>query len=521
MVFNSLSGEFIDRSLSILKDDGHFIEIGKRDIRSTEEIAQIKPNVSYSLVDLFSTAQQQPNVIQSLLTKLIARFATAELKPLPYKEFSLEETISAFQYMQKAKHIGKIVVTHDNPVEINDRSTLQIDEDKTYLIAGGLGDLGLLVANWLVEKGAKHLLLIGRNQPSEYAQQQISQLEQKQVNVTIAQADIANYDSLQQIIGRKPCAPTTSAPLPPLGGIIHSAGTLDDGMLINMDSERMATVMNPKVLGAWNLHQLTKDMPLDFFILFSSAASLLGSPGQTNHVVANTFLDTLAHYRQAQGLPGLSLNWGAWSDIGEAARRKADRQMNLKGIGSIAPQEGLAILEKLFNQSSPQVGIVPIDWSRFIAAGYNLPLVEDFKQIKQTSEISTSSSNFLTELQAINPEHQLKFLITFLQKEVGKVLGLSANQLPSVSQGFFDIGMDSLMAIELKNKLENNLQATISSTVIFEHSNIEQLANYIFDEVLHLEAPKAESAETVETELSPEELEDAIAQELADLESLL
>ena len=521
IVFNSLSGEFIDRSLSVLKDDGHFIEIGKRDIRAKEEIAKIKPNVSYSIVDLFSTAQQQPNVIQSLFTKLVAKFATGELKPLPYKEFSLEQTISAFQYMQQAKHIGKIVVTHDNPVGTSNpkglasrrESSLKIDADKTYLIAGGLGDLGLLVANWLAEKGAKYLLLIGRNQPSEYAKQQINQLEQKQVTVTIAQADIADYNSLGQTLN--------SYNLSPLAGIIHSAGVLDDGMLVNMDSERMQTVMNPKVLGAWNLHQLTKDMSLDFFIMFSSAASLLGSPGQTNHVVANTFLDTLAHYRKAQGLPGLSLNWGAWSDIGEAARRKADRQMNLKGIGSIAPQEGLVILEKLFNQSSPQVGIVPIDWSRFIAAGYNLPLVEDFKQIKQSSEISTSSSNFLSELQAINPEHQLKFLITFLQKEVGKVLGLSANQLPSVSQGFFDIGMDSLMAIELKNKLENNLQATISSTVIFEHSNIEQLANYIFDEVLHLETPKAESDETVEAELSPEELENAIAQELADLESLL
>ena len=374
IVFNSLSGEFIDRSLSVLKDNGHFIEIGKRNIWSKEKVAKVKPNVAYSQIDLFSAARQQPAVIQSLLAKLIDRFATGELKPLPYKTFAIENTISAFQYMQQAKHIGKVIVTHDHPVSANG-SSLPIHNHKTYLIAGGLGDLGLLTANWLVEKGAKYLILIGRSKPSEYARQQIDKLEQQNITVKVIQADIADYNSLSRAIKQ--------SPLPEIAGVIHSAGVLDDGMLVNLDADRMKTVMNPKVLGAWNLHQLTKDIQLNFFILFSSAASLLGSPGQTNHVVANTFLDTLAHYRQAYNLPALSLNWGAWSNIGAAAKRQVDRDMNLKGIGAISPQAGLEILEKLITQSSPQVGIIPIDWTRFITAGYNLPLIEDFKQRKQ------------------------------------------------------------------------------------------------------------------------------------------
>ena len=540
IVFNSLSGEFIDRSLSILKDNGHFLEIGKRNIWSKEEVTKVKPNVVYSQIDLFSTAQQQPAIIQSLLTKLINQFSIGQLKPLPYKTFSIEKTISAFQYMQQAKHIGKVVVTHNNPVAAYHGTPLQIHNDRTYLIAGGLGDLGLLTANWLVEKGAKYLILIGRSKPSQYAQQQINKLEQENITVKVIQTDIADYNSLKQTLksynlpypsaspapsasSASRASPTSSA-LPPLAGVIHSAGVLDDGMLINMDSDRMKTVMNPKVFGAWNLHQLTKNVELDFFILFSSAASLLGSPGQTNHVVANTFLDTLAHYRQAQNLPALSLNWGAWSNIGAAAKRQVDRDMNLKGIGAISPQQGLEILEKLITSDNPQVGIIPINWSRFINAGYNLPLVEDFKSVKQNinSNIAPSiTTNFITEIENIKPEQQLKYLTTFIQKEVGKVLGLSTEQSPNISHGFFDIGMDSLMAIELKNKLETSLQTTIPSTAIFEHSNIDRLANYIYSEILDLNQLEMETEEIKQAELSPEELENAIAQELADLESLL
>ncbi|MEM8828383.1 MAG: SDR family NAD(P)-dependent oxidoreductase, partial [Cyanobacteria bacterium P01_G01_bin.19] len=526
IVFNSLSGEFIEKSLAILKDNGHFIEIGKRNLKSKAEITKIKPNISYSLIDLFTTAQQQPELIQSLLSKLINRFATGELKPLPYKTFNIRQTIYAFQYMQQAKHIGKIVINHNVDVRGQKSEVRNIDFssisniikfDSSYLIAGGLGDLGLLTANWLVEKGAKYLILIGRNEPSINARQQINKLEQKNIVVKIIQADISDYNSLEKAIRQ--------SPLPALAGIIHSAGVLDDGMLVNMNSERMKTVMNPKVLGAWNLHQLTKNIELDFFILFSSAASLLGSLGQTNHVVANTFLDTLAHYRQAQGLPALSLNWGAWSDIGAAAKRKVDRDMNLKGIGAIPPNRGLEILEKLIVQSNSQVGIIPIEWSHFINSGYNLPLVENFKQIKQNknSQNDRPTNNFLVELTNIKPERQLKYLTIFLQKQVGKVLGLPVNHLPSISQGFFDIGMDSLMAIELKSKLETSLQNTIPSTAIFEHSNIEQLANYIYSEILNLEQLESETSESeiVETELSVEELESAIARELTDLESLL
>ncbi|MEL6496699.1 MAG: SDR family oxidoreductase, partial [Cyanobacteria bacterium J06623_7] len=271
-----------------------------------------------------------------------------------------------------------------------------------------------------MEQGAEYLILIGHNKASASAQQQINKLEQQGATVIIIQADIADNNSLKQalisqnIISLSSASPALPNSLPPLAGVIHSAGVLDDGMLVNMNAERMKTVMNPKVLGAWNLHQLTKNIKLDFFILFSSAASLFGSPGQTNHVVANTFLDTLAHYRKTQGLPALSLNWGVWSDIGAAAKRQVDRDLNLKGISAISPQAGLEILAKLINQSNPQIGVVPIDWSRFTASGYNLPLTADFKEQLPTIITDNNSSNFLAELKDTAPKQKLKYLIILI-----------------------------------------------------------------------------------------------------------
>ncbi|ELS00023.1 type I polyketide synthase, partial [Gloeocapsa sp. PCC 73106] len=317
IVFNSLSGEFIPKSLAVLKDTGRFIEIGKRDVWTTAQVNQLKPNVSYFLVDLMTIAQTQPQLIQSLLQQLRLQFEEKTLQPLPYQSFPITDAVIAWRTMQQAKHIGKIILTPQNS---------ELPYRGTYLITGGLGDLGLLVADWLITKGVEKVVLVSRNP----ANSQI-QLGEK---ILVKQADVSQPEQIAQVIAE------IEAELPPLKGVIHAAGVLDDGTLAKMSWSRFETVMAPKVQGGWNLHKLTKD--LDRFILFSSAASLLGSPGQGNHVTANYFLDSLAHYRKYLGLPGLSINWGIWASIGAAARQK----VSFKGIGAIEPEEGLAILEK-------------------------------------------------------------------------------------------------------------------------------------------------------------------------------
>ncbi|KMW70467.1 type I polyketide synthase, partial [Limnoraphis robusta] len=346
IVFNSLSGEFIPKSLSILKENGRFIEIGKREIWSLTQVKNIKQNVSYYLVDLMTTAQENPNLIQSLLSEIVQKFTTQELQPLPHKIFNIKNAPAAFRYMQQAKHIGKIVITNSTQENRKDFS------EGTYLITGGLGGLGLLVARWLVEKGAKNIVLLSRRHPNSETQTTLDELERLGAKVIITQADISDDKKVTKIFQN------IKQNLPPLRGIFHAAGVLEDGVLMQLNSEKFERVMKPKMHGAWNLHQLTKDIPLDYFVLFSSAASLLGSPGQANHVAANTFLDMLAHYRQMLGLPGLSINWGAWSEVGAAAERQVTQHMSLKGVGTISPQQGLEILEELIAQPDPQVGVI-------------------------------------------------------------------------------------------------------------------------------------------------------------------
>jgi NADPH:quinone reductase-like Zn-dependent oxidoreductase/acyl carrier protein len=524
IVFNSLSGEFIPKSLSVLSDQGRFIEIGKREVWTTEQVQRIKPDVAYFLVDLMAVAQQQPHLVQSMLTYLMGQFQEDKLHPLPQKVFPLQDTLSAFRTMQQAKHIGKIVVSLEDrekeDKETKRQSSVQpltfIRKDSTYLITGGLGGLGLLVARWLVERGARNLVLVGRSGINSTTQKRIQELEQLGAKIVVAQADVSQREQLAQVLGE------IEQSLPPLRGVIHAAGILDDGVLRQLDWERLERVMAPKVEGAWNLHLLTQDKPLDFFILFSSAASLLGSPGQGNHVAANTFLDTLAHYRQKLGLPGLSINWGAWSEIGAAAKRQVDEQMSLKGVGAIAPHQGLQILEALMQEPSAQVGAIPVNWSQLLEKGIASPFFTDFYRVSEQQPKRPSA--LLQQLKQKRASDRQAFLVAHLQGEVGKVLGLQLSQLPNPGQGFFDIGMDSLMAIELRNRLEISLGVSVSSTVIFEYPTIKDLARYIAEEVLPSALPEARTAKEVQpspVDTSKEEVEVSIVKELEELEALL
>ncbi|MCH2244560.1 MAG: beta-ketoacyl reductase, partial [Crocosphaera sp.] len=295
-------------------------------------------------------------------------------------------------------------------------------------------------------------------------------------------------------------------------GIIHAAGVLDDGVLKQLTWERFNKVMSPKVQGAWNLHNLTKDKPLDFFVLFSSAASLLGSPGQANHVTANTFLDTLAHYRRSQGLPALSINWGLWSDIGAAAKRQVKRQ----GVGAIAPDEGITILEMLMKDSLAQVGVVPIKWDEFLQIEQNIPFFSNFKQQKATS--TNSSSNFLQQLEDIPPEEKENYLREHIRAEISQVLGFNPSDV-DMEIGFFDLGMDSLTAMEFKNRLQNTFACTFPSTIAFDYPTGDALVSYIAIEVLQLTEETIEPLEEDDTEnLSQDDIADLLAQELSEIQ---
>lgn len=263
-----------------------------------------------------------------------------------------------------------------------------------------------------------------------------------------------------------------------LAGIVHSAGVLDDGALLQQTRERFARVLAPKVAGSWNLHRLAQDRRLDFFVMFSAGAALLGAPGQANHAAANVFMDTLAHLRRASGLPALSINWGGWSGTGAAARSDEAGRLRLKGMGWIEPEAGLSLLERLLQATTPpQLGVLPIRWPAFLAAGAASPFIDDFLRLAPAAE--PPSAAIRQELAAAPADRRRDLLTRFVCSQTAAILNLSADDPPDPQQGFFELGMDSLTSMELQKRLQAALAITLPATLVFEHSTINALVLFL------------------------------------------
>ncbi len=359
--------------------------------------------------------------------------------------------------------------------------TLQFHSDATYLLTGGLGALGLHIAHWMVEHGAKQLVLLGRSGAKPEVRQSLQALEEAGATVTVKAVDVSNFSHLRDVMEE------IKLSHPPLRGVIHAAGVIADGMLISQTWDQFKVALAPKVLGGWHLHTLTKDLPLDFFVMFSSITALVGSQGQANYTAANTFLDALAHYRHQQGLPALSINWGAWSEIGMAAQHKTEERLETKGLGKISPAQGVQILEQLLLQPQmPQVGVIPVDWTHFLASDRVPPFLSHFapKVTSSTAQPSTPTADLLAQLEALPPAEQRDHLMSSIQSLVAKVLGFNSLDLVGLQTGFFDMGVDSLTSIEVRNRLQASLKCSLPATLLFKYSTVEKVADYLLNEVL-------------------------------------
>lgn len=514
VVFNSLNGEAIPQNLRALAPGGRFVEIGKIGIWPAEQIHEHRPDIEYFPFDLLEVSQAQPDLIAALLSQLLAQFQAGTLRPLPKKVFAIEAAPQAFRYMAQARHIGKVVLTL--PPVAPQQSLIQAEA--TYVVTGGLGALGQCVSRWLAEQGAQHLLLIGRRSPGPEAQQWLQQLERAEVNVRVETADIADLPALKAAL---------SDLRYPLKGVFHLAGCLDDGLLTHQTWERFAPVIAPKLTGAWNLHQLTRSRDLDYFVCFSSIASLLGSPGQGNYAAANAFLDALAHHRRSLGLPGLSLNWGPWA-AGMAAQ--LTEQFIAQGLNPIEPERGLEMLSNLMRQPRAQVGIMDIDRATFIP---QLAAVDPFLQnlkpipaqgnsqrqpeIGSENGLRNNSQNSLEksveqparaaaenghngrngqngqtpsllkqQLAATSAERRPALLATNIQILLAQVMGFSTPDLIDPAEPFGDLGMDSLMAVELSSQLQTRLDYPVSQALIFDYPTVNALAAYLIEQVTPL-----------------------------------
>ncbi|MGF1523324.1 MAG: alpha/beta fold hydrolase, partial [Leptolyngbyaceae cyanobacterium] len=374
------------------------------------------------------------------------------------------------------------VVRSDRPIQ--SKAPL-IKSEATYLITGGLGALGLKTAQWLIDQGARHLALLSRRGASSQTQSILRQLQQQGASVQVIKADVSSQqnmaDALQMI----------ESDMPPLRGVLHTAAVLSDGVLVHQDWESFSKVMAPKLKGAWHLHTLTLDLPLDFFVLFSSATSFLGSPGQSNYAAANAFLDALAHHRCAQGLPGLSINWGPWGEVGMTARMDSRDQarMTTRGLELMAPDYGLEAMGLALQKDTAQVGIFSIQWLDWLQQFPTVARPPYLKAIANEVQLSKPESpaeshekvsilNRLLKTPSIERQGQL---MEYLKQQIVDVFQVDLQQL-SVEENLVDFGMDSLMIMEVISKIQQDLKLMLYPREFYEHPKIKSLAAYLLKE---------------------------------------
>ncbi|MDE0109448.1 MAG: SDR family NAD(P)-dependent oxidoreductase, partial [Bryobacterales bacterium] len=357
---------------------------------------------------------------------------------------------------------------------------VRLRADRSYLITGGLGGLGLEVARWLAKEGAGAIVLNGRRPPDTDTEALISELRQGGAEVRIEIADVTDEDAVAGMLGR------IDSELPPLAGVIHSVGSLNDAALANQDWERFEQVLGPKVLGAWRLHRATLDRELDLFVLFSSLAGVIGSPGQANHAAANAFLDQLARHRRALGLPGQAVAWGAWSGIGEAEEQRERIASRLADSREewIAPDMGIQALAWLVREDVGTSVVASVDWSALpVRAPWLAEAMgrEEDRAIGDPEDQTAGqvSDGLLRRLRELAPRERQEELIQFLQEQLVQILRLRA--APSPSAGFFELGMDSLMAVTLRNRLNGAFREAfvVSNTAVFDYPDIARLAEHL------------------------------------------
>jgi acyl transferase domain-containing protein/NADPH:quinone reductase-like Zn-dependent oxidoreductase/aryl carrier-like protein len=467
IVLNSLAGDFIPASLRLLKPGGHFIEIGKTGIWDAARVADEFPGRHYHPLYLGEIAAARPLFVREMLQELLADFATGVLQPLPQKLWPIERAEEAFRYMGQGHHVGKIVVTQHR--------TPPVRPDASYLVSGGLSGLGLVSAQWLAAEGARHLVLVGRRAPSPETQAAIDALRADGVQVLVAQADVADTGQMTRLVTQ------IAAQLPRLRGVIHAAGLVDDGMLAEQDMRRFARVMAPKVRGTWNLHELTANLALDFFIGFSSGAALLGSPGQGNYAAANSFVDALAHLRRSRGQHALSIDWGSWSQVGMAAGigEQHRRRWAAMGLAMIAPHEGVAMMKQMLASArSPQMAAMPL-----VRARLPRNLGPFFSELVQAAPVRAAAPagagtqvDILAQLAQAPAEDRLALLVGFLSDQIVRVLALPASHQVDPQRSLMEMGMDSLMAMELRNRIQTALKVKVAVAALLKGPSIAQLA---------------------------------------------
>jgi acyl transferase domain-containing protein/acyl carrier protein len=419
--------------------------------------------------------------IAELSTKSVATAVDQLLGPLGEDQLAVVgQEVLAGRLMRCAKSIE---VKSDRPV---------FHAEASYLVTGGFGGMGRRVLEWMADQGARHIAVIGRSIDPANPDEAVAALGARGVQVLSMRADVADDAALGRVFEQ------IAARLPKLAGVLHVAGIFDDRVLARHDWPRFERVLKPKVAGGWNLHQRTKNLSLDFFVLFSSAASFLAPVGLANYAAGNAFLDALAHHRRAQGLPAVSIDWGAWEKVGmaQAVGDRRENQWSQAGAATMTPQQGLAVLQRLIGDAPPQVGVLIVDWPKYLKRSGSVvpPLYAELHRAIERANrgavpvaARAPEAGLVERLDNAVPAERRRLVQAFVREHVTKVLALDPSQLIDNDQSLNELGLDSLMALELRNVLGAGVKRTLPTTLVFDQPSIDALTQYIHTTLLDLD----------------------------------
>ncbi|MBL1102378.1 type I polyketide synthase [Streptomyces coffeae] len=470
VVLNSLTNELVDASLRLLPRGGRFVEMGKTDIRDADWAAEAFPGVRYQAFDLLGVA---PERVHEMLVELLDLFDRGALTLPPTTTWDVRRAPDALRFLSQARHIGKIALTIPVPV----------DPAGTVLLTGASGALGGLVARHLVaEHGVRNLVLASRRGPdAPGATEFATELTELGASVTTVACDVSHRESLLGVLAAIPAEH-------PLTAVVHIAGTSDDGVIGSLTTEQVDTVLRPKVDAGWLLHELTKDLDLSAFVLFSSAVGAFGAPGQANYAAANAFLDALARHRRALGLPAVSLDWGLWAATSHmtTSLQEADwERMTRAGIKAISDEEGLALFDAALTVGAPVVLPVRLNLAAF--RGEVPPLLRNqvSGRVRRTAVASGGGAGSWTRRLLARPSAtRHRIVLDALAAETAAVLGHTSASRLSPDRSFKDIGFDSLASVELRNRITALTGLRLPATVVFDYPDLTSLTEYVLGEVV-------------------------------------